>query len=55
MVAAGTGNDEIMAARGIRPLFDEDEASVAEPAVIHEAMAREQAHGNALHEKGTDK
>ncbi|GAA2347673.1 acetolactate synthase large subunit [Saccharopolyspora halophila] len=25
MVAAGTSNDEIMAARGIRPLFDEDE------------------------------
>jgi acetolactate synthase I/II/III large subunit len=25
MVAAGTGNDEIMAAQGIRPLFDEDE------------------------------
>ncbi|SEQ65177.1 acetolactate synthase, large subunit [Lentzea xinjiangensis] len=25
MVAAGTGNDEIMAARGIRPLFDEEE------------------------------
>ncbi len=25
MVAAGTGNDEIMAARGIRPLFDDDE------------------------------
>jgi acetolactate synthase-1/2/3 large subunit len=24
MVATGTGNDEIMAARGIRPLFDED-------------------------------
>ncbi|GGS52268.1 acetolactate synthase [Actinokineospora fastidiosa] len=24
MVAAGTGNNEIMAARGIRPLFDED-------------------------------
>jgi acetolactate synthase-1/2/3 large subunit len=24
MVAAGTGNDQIMAARGIRPLFDED-------------------------------
>ncbi|WP_328397778.1 acetolactate synthase large subunit [Nocardia sp. NBC_00416] len=41
MVAAGTSNDEIMAARGIRPLFDEDEAA-AEPAVIHEAMAREQ-------------
>jgi acetolactate synthase-1/2/3 large subunit len=27
MVAAGTGNDEIMAVRGIRPLFDEDEVS----------------------------
>ncbi len=25
MVAAGKGNDEIMAARGIRPLFDEDD------------------------------
>jgi acetolactate synthase-1/2/3 large subunit len=25
MVAAGTGNDQIMAARGIRPLFDSDE------------------------------
>ena len=25
MVAAGTGNDEIMAARGIRPLFDDDD------------------------------
>ena len=25
MVAAGTGNDQIMAARGIRPLFDADE------------------------------
>ncbi len=25
MVAAGTGNDQIMAARGIRPLFEEDE------------------------------
>jgi acetolactate synthase-1/2/3 large subunit len=27
MVAAGTGNDEIMAVRGIRPLFDDDEVS----------------------------
>ncbi|WP_063126767.1 acetolactate synthase large subunit [Nocardia fusca] len=42
MVAAGTSNDEIMAARGIRPLFDEDEQA-AEPAIIHEAMHREQA------------
>ncbi|MFE3541464.1 acetolactate synthase large subunit [Nocardia sp. NPDC059177] len=41
MVAAGTSNDEIMFARGIRPLFDEDE-SVSEPAVIHEAMNKEQ-------------
>jgi len=40
MVAAGTSNDEIMAARGIRPLFDEDEAA-AEPAVIHEALEHE--------------
>ncbi|MFF2086194.1 acetolactate synthase large subunit [Nocardia sp. NPDC058176] len=42
MVAAGTSNDEIMFARGIRPLFDEDD-QVSEPAVIHEAMEREQA------------
>ncbi|WP_067826991.1 acetolactate synthase large subunit [Nocardia inohanensis] len=42
MVAAGTSNDEIMAARGIRPLFDDDE-SIAEPAIIHEAMSHEQA------------
>ncbi|MFE5708926.1 acetolactate synthase large subunit [Rhodococcus sp. ACS1] len=46
MVAAGTSNDEIMAARGIRPLFDDDEAA-AEPAVIHEAMEREQRSGTA--------
>jgi acetolactate synthase-1/2/3 large subunit len=40
MVAAGKGNDEIMAVRGIRPLFDEDdvatEANVAEEASTHE-------------------
>ncbi|MET4609821.1 acetolactate synthase-1/2/3 large subunit [Rhodococcus sp. PvR044] len=46
MVAAGTSNDEIQAARGIRPLFDDDEA-VNEPAVIHEAMEREQQSGQA--------
>jgi acetolactate synthase-1/2/3 large subunit len=39
MVAAGTGNDEIMAARGIRPLFDDDEAASNEPAEIHRTMA----------------
>ncbi len=44
MVAAGTGNDEIMAARGIRPLFDDDETA-AEPAVIHEAMRESAAAG----------
>ncbi|WP_067658563.1 acetolactate synthase large subunit [Nocardia harenae] len=41
MVPAGTSNDEIMAARGIRPLFDEDEQA-AEPAVIHEALTHGQ-------------
>ncbi|AZG48839.1 acetolactate synthase large subunit [Gordonia insulae] len=39
MVAAGTGNDEIMAARDIRPLFDDDE-SASDPVDIHEAMGR---------------
>jgi acetolactate synthase-1/2/3 large subunit len=39
MVAAGTGNSEIMAARGIRPLFDDDEAASTEPAEIHRTMA----------------
>ncbi|MBV9315538.1 MAG: acetolactate synthase large subunit [Pseudonocardia sp.] len=29
MVAAGTSNDEVMAARGIRPLFDDDDAGGA--------------------------
>jgi acetolactate synthase-1/2/3 large subunit len=29
MVAAGTGNDEIMAVRGIRPLFDDDDVDTA--------------------------
>ncbi|MGO3326525.1 acetolactate synthase large subunit [Gordonia sp. (in: high G+C Gram-positive bacteria)] len=42
MVAAGTGNDEIMAARDIRPLFDDDEAA-SDPVDIHDAMDREQA------------
>ncbi|WHU48829.1 acetolactate synthase large subunit [Gordonia sp. L191] len=37
MVAAGTGNDEIMAARDIRPLFDDD-ASASDPADIHEVV-----------------
>ncbi len=33
MVASGTGNDQIMAARGIRPLFDGDEL-ITDPATI---------------------
>ncbi|MEV6097923.1 acetolactate synthase large subunit [Nocardia sp. NPDC051981] len=53
MVAAGTSNDEIMAARGIRPLFDDDE-SAAEPAVIHEAMSHEKA-SLAAHERASQK
>jgi acetolactate synthase I/II/III large subunit len=48
MVAAGTSNDEIMAARGIRPLFDDSESAdevavaVASAAVLHshDAMNR---------------
>ncbi|MFD6857753.1 acetolactate synthase large subunit [Rhodococcus sp. NPDC060090] len=41
MVAAGTGNDEIMAARDIRPLFDEDAAD--DPTVVHETIERDHA------------
>jgi len=36
MVAAGTGNDQIMAARGIRPLFDTDDAA---PEITEAAVA----------------
>ncbi|MCD2261608.1 acetolactate synthase large subunit [Dietzia aurantiaca] len=40
MVAAGTSNDEIMAARDIRPLFDDSDSAADEPAEIHEATER---------------
>jgi acetolactate synthase-1/2/3 large subunit len=40
MVAAGTGNDQIMAARDIRPLFDTDEI-VADDATASSQMTRE--------------
>jgi acetolactate synthase I/II/III large subunit len=40
MVAAGTGNDQIMAARDIRPLFDADEI-VADDATASTQMTRE--------------
>ncbi|QTJ66740.1 acetolactate synthase large subunit [Rhodococcus sp. ZPP] len=37
MIAAGASNDQIMAARGIRPLFDDTEEA-AETATIHELL-----------------
>ncbi len=43
MVAAGTGNDQIMAARNIRPLFDGDEIAADDAgtgAVAAEAMGQ---------------
>ena len=42
MVAAGTGNDQIMAARNIRPLFDSDEL-VAGPAEIDAVIEEAQS------------
>jgi len=44
MVAAGTGNDQIMAARDIRPLFDSDEI-VADDATATSAMTAEMTEG----------
>ncbi|MEJ3657023.1 acetolactate synthase large subunit [Actinomycetes bacterium KLBMP 9759] len=43
MVAAGTGNSEIMAARNIRPLFDGDEL-VADDATVDAVVAEAQSH-----------
>ena len=43
MVAAGTSNDEIMAARDIRPLFDDTDSAADDPAEIHEATERTDA------------
>ncbi|UVE95698.1 acetolactate synthase large subunit [Dietzia sp. B32] len=40
MVAAGTSNDEIMAARDIRPLFDDTDSVADEATDIHEATER---------------
>ncbi|HZP16295.1 MAG TPA: acetolactate synthase large subunit [Nocardioides sp.] len=39
MVAAGTSNDEVMAARGIRPLFDDDDAVTGSLADTEDALA----------------
>ncbi|MGU3434207.1 acetolactate synthase large subunit [Actinomycetes bacterium M1A6_2h] len=49
MVAAGTSNTEIMAARDIRPLFDNDE-SAEEPTLVPsvEATSLDQAKGTVL-------
>jgi len=42
MVAAGTGNDQIMAARNIRPLFDADEI-VADTGTVAAVTAEAQS------------
>ncbi len=39
MVAAGKSNDEVMAARGIRPLFDDDDALTGSLADTEDALA----------------
>ncbi len=51
MVAAGTSNDEIMAARDIRPLFDDTDSAADEPAEIHQATARPDAAVSAAQEE----
>ncbi|WP_443690182.1 acetolactate synthase large subunit [Pseudonocardia nigra] len=51
MVAAGTGNDEIMAARNIRPLFDGDELA---PGVDEIAAATAQVQAQGAPAKGTE-
>ncbi|EYT63303.1 acetolactate synthase 1 catalytic subunit [Dietzia sp. UCD-THP] len=40
MVAAGTSNDEIMAARDIRPLFDDTDSVADDAADVHEVTER---------------
>ncbi|GAB2922950.1 acetolactate synthase large subunit [Rhodococcus aerolatus] len=48
MVAAGTGNDEIMAARNIRPLFDGDEMTQTDDTSLTDVAAvTEKAQGTA--------
>ncbi|GAC66335.1 acetolactate synthase large subunit [Gordonia soli] len=54
MVAAGTGNDEIMAARDIRPLFDDDE-SASGPVEIHQTMNAEQSVAKAPADASAEK
>jgi acetolactate synthase-1/2/3 large subunit len=45
MVAAGTSNDEVMAARGIRPLFDDDDAVTGSLADTEDALAVREDRG----------
>ena len=45
MVAAGTSNDEVMAARGIRPLFDDDDAVTGSLADTEDALAARESQG----------
>ncbi|WP_066912661.1 acetolactate synthase large subunit [Millisia brevis] len=52
MVAAGMSNDQIEAARGIRPLFDEDDV-VAEPAVLNRVTEKAFAEGDNTAEGDT--
>ncbi|MDN5757869.1 MAG: acetolactate synthase large subunit [Tomitella sp.] len=52
MVASGTSNDQIMAARDIRPLFDDDET--AEPAAVEAAVEEQAAHAPAAIETAAE-
>lgn len=50
MVAAGTSNDEVMAAWDIRPLFDDSDSAADDPADIHEVTERIDAAAAAQEE-----
>ena len=54
MVAAGTSNDEIMAARDIRPLFDDEESAGDPVAEIHDTMNKTDAALEAVIEDVAD-
>jgi acetolactate synthase-1/2/3 large subunit len=53
MVAAGTSNDEVMSARGIRPLFEGDELAAGVDA-IDEVVERALEHGEGNGANGGD-
>jgi acetolactate synthase-1/2/3 large subunit len=51
MVAAGRSNDEVKTARGIRPLFDDDDTAtgkVIDHSVIDHAAVERQEHANDI-------